>query len=53
MIKIFKKYDWIKISGILLIIAVDILFFIGIASLFSTCTKDSQTNNVQKIASDR
>gem|GEM_PF-4927633 len=34
----FKKYDWIKIAGILAIIGIDILLVLWFSSLFSTCT---------------
>ena len=35
--KFFKKYDWIKIGSILVIIGVDILLVLWLFSLFSTC----------------
>lgn len=49
MIKFFKKYDWVKIVIILLILAWNILSIVGIASLFSTCTKNSDSNNTDKM----
>lgn len=38
----FKKYDWIKIGGILVILGIDILIAIGIFSLFTACGEGCQ-----------
>lgn len=48
--KFFKKYDWIKIYGLLTIVAIDILIIWGIASLFSTCAENSKVKNKQNIS---
>lgn len=45
--KILKRYDWMKIGGILAILAIDAAVILLSASLFSTCTNGCKTNSRQ------
>lgn len=43
MMRFHKKYDWVKISGILIVLVIDVLIVIGIITLCSCrCIKINQ-----------